>query len=171
MPEESPQDGPRDTSRRESANGAGDRASGERVWPCFRPIAPIVVGFALGLLLVIALPKEGWRSIASSFFMLLFSLMAWALDTALGHGVQLHCGGGRPLDRRARLRYAFCGVLVLALTIVAVLALANEWVVFYFGVVLVIAAVFVGEVGWGDPMWLVFAFFRVAAARFQRRER
>ena len=140
---------------REDACAEEGKLSSSRGCLCFLPLLGVVTGFGLGLVLTLLTPSEQWTSVANSFFMLLFGVLGWAAGMVF-QGVQLHCGGTRRLDRASRGRYAKWGVPVLALAFVAVFLLAKGYLVLYFLVVFLIATMFAGEIGWGDPLALVY---------------
>ena len=157
MPEEIRKEGENDTQQRAPDDPTMDDVSWRRICSCFRPVAPVLVGFSLGLILMGILPKGQSTAVASSFFMLLFGVIVWGVDTAFldKKPKQLHCGGSKPMDEKTRRRYKVLACILLALVLFAAVSLGRNYLVVYFAVVFVIVTLLAGEIGWGGPLIMI----------------
>jgi len=129
--------------------------SGQRSIQCFYPTLGIVLGFALGWALHFVVPKPPdeaeFVDVATRLLMVLFGLIGWGAGIVLDNR-KLHCGGTKKLDDVTKKRYLPLFLCGLVLLILATAFLATTKLVLYFGTVLLILLLLVGEIGWGSPL-------------------
>lgn len=122
---------------------------------CFAPVTGIFLGAALAWILSLAVaPKDDVAlELAVRFAVLTFSLLGWSVGVMLGQGRAIHCGASQELKDKGR-----AAALVVAgffLIVVETLTLTKGWTFWYWFVLLLFFATFIGEVGWGRPFYVM----------------
>jgi len=119
---------------------------------CFKPLVAIACAFGLGWILHLLL--DGGvepLDLGARLLVLVFGTVGWAVGVVFRGGA-IHCGGTRKPAATDKRRYYILSLVGLVLLIAGSVALAKKnWLV-YFGSILVLIALLVGEVGWGKPL-------------------
>jgi len=119
---------------------------------CLAPLIGIFVGFSVGWVFHFALPKSKEVDVACRLYTLVFGAVGWA-GAVVVRGKQVHCGGTRNSDAQAKNRYIIGFWVILPCLVLAALFLACSWFFWYYLLLAVLAAIVVGEAGWGSPFF------------------
>lgn len=131
-----------------------------RLWKCFSPLLGIFSGSAIAWVLYFYSPHFDWTSlspydIASRSYTILFALYGWAVGITLGQGRRLHCGGTEERAQEDNAPLSALMLVLVALLVIGAITLSGQHYVSYTIVFMLATFALLGEVGWGDPFWIV----------------
>jgi hypothetical protein len=121
----------------------------DRLFRCLAPVIGIFLGSLLGWIIDALVHPIGFASFAVRLFMLIFGIFGWAVATVVA-GKKLHCGGTQRIDTATRQKYGWQSALAVFFVILAPMLLMTHLWYFYFPVMFILFACFIGEVGWGN---------------------
>jgi len=130
---------------------------------CLLPMIGVMAGFGLGIAFVLLLPDE-WKTGFNAMWFprwmgLVAALTLWAMFT-IRRGKSLHCGGTLPISENDKTKYYVGGILVFIGYTGMAFAYANAQAEILVFLIFIFLAIFLSEVGWGNPFHAFNAFSR-----------